>query len=970
MYLSVVSVFILAAAGLVFRWAGRHRLVRLVLVGTVAVSGVALVLWGGLNRITGAGITDAVFYHLATGLEGGDISQYTNLMFASVAGLMALFYGCFRLYRGLGGPRAGRPFGDVGVLVLLGLAIALNPFFVDVTRHFSQIYLAGERNGGFVDAKLTQVPERRKNLVLIYLESFERTYFDQKAFPGLITDLRPIEAKAQSFTSVGQSIGAGFTIGGMVAGQCGVPLLLLGSENSMQVSNFLTGATCLGDLLEEAGYRTEYLGGSALEFAGKGAFYESHGFDQVSGLETLKASLADPSYLGPWGLQDDTLFGLAKDKLSALSVGPDPFALVMLTLDTHHPDGHASTNRACKEVVYGDGSNAMLTSVKCADRLAADFIRSIQNSPMAKDTVIVVASDHVAMVNGAVDQLQALPRSNLFFILQPDAEPATIDRNASTLDIGATILAALGMDVGQIGFGVNLLGHGPTLAESQPKEGRSTERFSDYLMGFQAVYARLWDYPKIDEGFYVDLEAKILEIGSSAFKFPALVLVDTEGRVQHVIIADPAAEKSLAAHVLSLPDDQPFLWLDACDILAPLARAAAEGALCVLSGELSAENMTVAALPVSGFVPRERVLTTATVGLPAVLANRQDALRDLLVDQGFAPQDLALGRAAYRGRDLIIRSVAAGHGASLVRLLTTDSLDSGMDVVLGRGINLVAIDAEGAPKLLANVDSCQPKNAPPPLKAVIEAATDALAFAIVAHDSAVCDAGPGALRAALAGLDLPVAQSIGFRQPYVALITQGGTPREFVDDGQSRLYLRLRPDGEGSAPAKPARAKLRTAPTSVCVDPPAHLYPATSAPMSLGVAYSLATAPAELAGVGQGWWDIEPFGRWIGADRADLRLRLPPDDDLRLTIIGLPYRKAGLPFEVWAGDRKLGVAVLTEGKPAEIPLSGLAGGSEVELVLVFADSPLLCPALLNLSPDARRLIAMVQSIEVRGTPAK
>lgn len=110
---------------------------------------------------------------------------------------------------------------------------------------------------------------------MIYFESLERTYFDEKTFPSLVTDLRQIEGEAQSFTSVGQSIGAGFTIGGMVVGQCGVPLLLSGSENSMQVSNFLTGATCLGDLFADAGYRTEYLGGSASEFAGKGAFYKA-----------------------------------------------------------------------------------------------------------------------------------------------------------------------------------------------------------------------------------------------------------------------------------------------------------------------------------------------------------------------------------------------------------------------------------------------------------------------------------------------------------------------------------------------------------------------------------------------------------------------------------------------------------------------------------------------------------------------
>ena len=870
---------------------------------------------------------------------------------------------------------------DLVAVVLLLLATATNPFVIDVMRHFTQVAFAEPQTERFVDAQLRQPPARRKNLVLIYLESFERTYFDDIQFPGLVTDLRQIEAGAQTFTNVGQSIGAGFTIGGMVAGQCGVPLLLSGSENSMQVTNFLTGATCLGDLLKSAGYRTEYIGGSSLTFAGKGSFYQSHGFDQVSGLETLMPGLVDPTYLGPWGLQDDTLFSLASDKIGQLAAGPDPFALVMLTLDTHHPDGHADTNRACRNVIYGDGSNAMLTSVKCADRLSANFIRSIQTSPLAKDTVIVVVSDHLAMVNGATDQLQALPRSNLFFILQDGVPPAAIDRKASTLDIGATVMAALEMDVGQIGFGVNLLGPQPTLAEKQPDEILMTDLFAEYLMGFQALYARLWDYPKIKEGLYVNVEAKSFEIGPASFTFPALMQLDSEGGVLQVTIADSLAGRSLAADALDLPGEQSLLWLDACATLAPLANIALEGELCLLSGSLDAQNLSVMPLPASVLVPRDAIVTPTDAGPPAILASRQQMLRGLLVNQGFAPREVALGVTGYRGGDIVIQSASADHGASLVRLLTIDSLDSGMDVVLSRGINLVAIDAEGSPTLLAYVDSCESKKAPSPFKIAMEAATGAVAFAIVAHDSAVCDMGPGALQAVLAGLDLPGSLSIGWRQPYAALIVRGAAPREFLSDGQDRIYLRLRTKGGEASPGKPASAQpgaaslaappsAASAPSAAaCIAPPPSTYDSpASARMSLDIAYFLATSPAELAGIRHGWWDVEPFGRWIGANRAELSLHLPPGDGLRLAITGVPFRQPELPFEVWAGGRKLGATTLTEGRSAEILLAGLAGDTDVKFELVFSDLPLICPAALNIARDARLLVALIQSIEVLGTP--
>lgn len=165
MYLSVVSILVLCAASFVFRWAGRRRSVRLTLVGTFAASGAALALWFGLDRVTGAGINDAVFYHLATGLEGGDASQYEGLVIGSVAGLCALLFGCFWLYRVLGGVRTGRPYGVASVLAFLGLALAVNPFFVDVSQHFSQSYLAEERNEGFVDARLGHIREARKGVI-------------------------------------------------------------------------------------------------------------------------------------------------------------------------------------------------------------------------------------------------------------------------------------------------------------------------------------------------------------------------------------------------------------------------------------------------------------------------------------------------------------------------------------------------------------------------------------------------------------------------------------------------------------------------------------------------------------------------------------------------------------------------------------------------------------------------------------
>ena len=82
-----------------------------------------------------------------------------------------------------------------------------------------------------------------------------------------------------------------------------------------------------------------------------------------------------PSSLRGWGLYDDSLFDLAYNNFVELSKKRNKFAMFLLTLDTHHPNGHPS--KSCENISYGDGSNPMLNSVACSDYLIAGFIEKI-----------------------------------------------------------------------------------------------------------------------------------------------------------------------------------------------------------------------------------------------------------------------------------------------------------------------------------------------------------------------------------------------------------------------------------------------------------------------------------------------------------------------------------------------------------------------------------------------------------------
>jgi phosphoglycerol transferase len=350
---------------------------------------------------------------------------------------------------------------------------------------------AGESSGNaaeFVEHYRQPQVSRRgelKNLVFIYVESLEGTYLDPTVFPGLTPNLGALLTESWHFTDIGQAEGTGWTIAGMVASQCGTPPFLPAADEeiSLESASYLPGATCMGDIMKDAGYYLEYLGGASLEFAEKGNFLKTHGFAAVKGKEELLPDIDDPDYFSDWGLYDDSLFQIARQRFETLSQSSSPFGLFMLTLDTHH-NGYVS--EYCEGIRYGDGENSILNTVHCTDRLLAGFIEALRRSPGARQTVIVVASDHLAMRNSAWEELTQQQRRNLFLIIEPtDKKQGRVDRPGTTLDVGPTVLSQLGLELAGLGFGRNLYSGEQTLRES-------VEELDKFLVRQKPYITALW----------------------------------------------------------------------------------------------------------------------------------------------------------------------------------------------------------------------------------------------------------------------------------------------------------------------------------------------------------------------------------------------------------------------------------------------------------------------------------------------
>lgn len=381
-----------------------------------------------------------------------------------------------------------------------------------------------------------------KNLVFIYLESFESLYLDEDLFPGLSKWLNKLKEESINFTNIRQSYWAGRTIAWMVASQCWIPLITSGWWwNSMYwIDSFLPWAVCIWDFLNNAWYNLNYIWWSKLEFAWKWNFYKTHWFSNVEWKEELLSEIPDKKYNYDWGLYDDTLFDIAFNRYEKLSEENKRFWLFLINMDTHWSKWVNS--RKCNNLDYNN-TESILNSYYCSDKLVSDFINKIKSDENFKNTTIVLMSDHLAMAhNNSIDILNKKEdeRRLLFFILNWNIDNNNkneINKNGSTLDVWATVLSSIWFDVNQFGLGFNLLSNtGYTIKDQNP---------NIILSKWKNEYESFWDYPSIDNWISVDIKKQEIDFKNTKLKLPALIEFNNNLEIRRIKWHDKYSPTSL-----------------------------------------------------------------------------------------------------------------------------------------------------------------------------------------------------------------------------------------------------------------------------------------------------------------------------------------------------------------------------------------------------------------------------------------
>lgn len=310
--------------------------------------------------------------------------------------------------------------------------------------------------------------DAKKNMIIIYAESAERTFADISFGEISFAEMSEIAKSGIELRGIRQATNTGWSMAGFITTQCGIPLqprgLLSGNMFDQQIS-FYSGLSCLSDVVKNNGYHNEFMNGGDHGFAGMSAFLSSHNYDQVSGIQSYDS--IDAEYRNSWGLFDDTLFEQATLRLRQLTEAKKPFVMSLVTIGGHFPDGHPT--KSCERELKGHNLPPILYAIKCMGFEIDRFLVNLRRDGLLENTIVVVVSDHLMMKNQFEDELNLHDRMNYFAVIGADIRQQLITRDAAMFDVFPTLLDLLGFDLdgGRAGLGVSLLSDNKTMVETQ-----------------------------------------------------------------------------------------------------------------------------------------------------------------------------------------------------------------------------------------------------------------------------------------------------------------------------------------------------------------------------------------------------------------------------------------------------------------------------------------------------------------------
>ena len=301
---------------------------------------------------------------------------------------------------------------------------------------------------------------QRPNVVLVILESFGRTVTDEVIEGKQVTPhLNSLKQEGIWFENI---IANSFrTDRGTVAIMSGYP-----THPTVSIMKYPQKAQSLASIagsLRNVGYKTTFTYGGDANFTNTISYLYGTGVERITDQRHLRFN--EPP--AQWGYEDHLVCDYFADEVLELAAGDEPFFATLLTLSSHEPF----------DVPYSAFEHKILNAAAYTDECVGKMIEKWKASPEWENMLVVMIADHGLAYPDELQtgelQRQRIP---MLWIGGAVKEPMVVENYASQCDMAATLLAQMGINVGEFEFSRNIF------AADQPQFG-----FWSYNNGFGLI---------------------------------------------------------------------------------------------------------------------------------------------------------------------------------------------------------------------------------------------------------------------------------------------------------------------------------------------------------------------------------------------------------------------------------------------------------------------------------------------------
>ena len=301
-------------------------------------------------------------------------------------------------------------------------------------------------------------PFKRKNVVVIIIESFGREYIGY--YNRHVAGYKGYTPFADSLLCNGaltykySYCNGRKSIDGMPSILSSIPMFVEPFFLSPYSVNNVSG---LADCLGRKGYETAFFHGAERGSMGFMAFARATKFKNYYGREDYNSDPrtgGDKDFDGWWGISDEPFMQYFCQKMSDMK---EPFMTSLFTLSSHHP---FRVPAPYEQVFKEEDSNMPIYKViRYTDMALKHFFETASRQPWFQNTIFAITSDHTNMVRLPEygTDLGGFCSPVIFYDPSGEMGQGMVDAVAQQTDIMPTILEHLGYDEPYLSFGIDLL---------------------------------------------------------------------------------------------------------------------------------------------------------------------------------------------------------------------------------------------------------------------------------------------------------------------------------------------------------------------------------------------------------------------------------------------------------------------------------------------------------------------------------